>query len=322
METVLVTGAAGFIGSHTVDRLLELGHKVIGIDAFTDYYSPSRKEANLNQALGNENFTLIKDDICTMNLENVLGGVDRVAHFAAQAGVRGGWENDFEVYRRNNILATQKLLQACKGKNIKKFLFASSSSIYGNAPYPTPEDTPPNPLSPYGKTKVEAEKLCNSGWDFPIIILRYFTVFGPRQRPDMAIYKFIKALFEGKEIEIYGDGEQKRDFTYITDVVAANIKALLSEETGIFNIAGKNIVVVNRLVEDLVKLSGILANIRYLPAQKGDVSHTGADISKAVQKLGFNPEVKLFKGLEKQIAWYCKDILNREPPEVKYWKPY
>ncbi|MBI4021229.1 MAG: NAD-dependent epimerase/dehydratase family protein [Candidatus Aenigmarchaeota archaeon] len=319
METVVVTGAAGFIGSHVVDRLLSMDMLVVGIDAFTDNYPTERKEANLKEALQNPNFMLVRGDLNDLDLKATLKGIPYVIHLAAQPGVRGGWEADYEIYRRNNILATQKLLAAAKG--VKKFVFASSSSVYGNAPYPTKEETPLNPLSPYGRTKVEGEKLCAAS-GLPVLVFRYFTVFGPRQRPDMAISRFIKSIYDGEPIDIYGDGEQKRDFTYVGDVAAVTAKSLLTEETGTFNIAGKNIVVINRVVEDLVKIAEMQADLRYLPTQRGDVDHTGADISKAITQLKYNPEVRLFDGLKKQVAWYQREILGREPTQPKYWKPY
>lgn len=325
METVLVTGAAGFIGSHTVEKLLTEGYGVVGIDAFTDNYPSSRKEANLKEVIKNENFTLIKKDLNALDLEKTLKGISAVFHLAAQTNARGGWGKDYDLYQKNNVLATKKLLDACKGKDIRKFIFASSSSVYGNAPYPTKEDNPLSPLSPYAKTKVEAENLClkaQQEFSLPLTILRYFTVFGERQRPDMAIYIFIKSLFEKKDIKIFGNGEQRRDFTFISDTVNANIRALRSPETGIFNISGKNVVIINRVIEDLVKITGFHAELIFAEAQKGEPDHTGADISRAAEKLGYNPTVSLFKGLEKQIAWYCREVLHKEPPQNQYWKPY
>ncbi|MBI4182004.1 MAG: NAD-dependent epimerase/dehydratase family protein [Candidatus Aenigmarchaeota archaeon] len=318
METVVVTGAAGFIGSHTVDRLLAEGYAVRGIDCFTDNYPAERKEANLRKALANPNFTLLREDLTDMDLAAALEGASSIIHLAAQTSVRG---KDPKAYQKNNVDATRLLVEACKGKPLKKFVYASSSSVYGNAPFPTREDMPAQPLSLYGKTKLEGERLVLAS-GLPAIVLRYFTVFGERQRPDMAISIFMDALFTGKDITIYGTGEQKRDFTYVADVAAANAKALASAETGIFNISGRNVVIVNRLIEELVKITGRHVDIAFKPALPGEVDHTGADITKALNKLNWAPGVQLWKGLEKQMNWYCREVLGQEPPSVVHWKPY
>ena len=213
-----VTGCGGFIGSHLVDRLLELGYEVTGIDCFTDYYSREIKEANISNALKHNNFKLIEEDILDMDK---FPEVDYIFHLAAQAGVRASWGKSFEIYTRNNIEATQKLLEFYKDREIKKFVYASSSSVYGDAELPMREDSLLKPVSPYGVTKLAGENLCYLYWknyQVPTVSLRYFTVYGPRQRPDMAIHKFVKAISNNEEITVFGDGSQTRDFTFVVKV--------------------------------------------------------------------------------------------------------
>ena len=211
----LVTGCAGFIGSNLTDRLLDLGCEVIGIDCFTDYYSRTIKEANLSNALKDSNFKLREDDILhTYKFPEV----DYVFHLAAQAGVRASWGKSFEIYTKNNIEATQKLLEYYKDINIKKFVYSSSSSVYGDAKLPMKEDSLLKPISPYGASKLAAEHLCYLYWknyNVPTVSLRYFTVYGPRQRPYMAIHKFINSILNDEQIAIFGNGEQTRDFTFV-----------------------------------------------------------------------------------------------------------
>jgi len=305
---ILVTGCAGFIGSNLTKRLLEGGHKVTGIDNFSDYYPKSLKEKNMQSFIHNKNFEFIESDILKANLEKLLEGKGYIFHQAAQAGVRASWGKSFEIYANNNILATQKLLEACKNKGIKKFIYASSSSVYGDAEtMPTEEIATPEPISPYGVSKLAGEYLCYLYWKnfgVPVISLRYFTVYGPGQRPDMAFHKFIKAILERREIKIYGDGNQTRDFTYVDDVVNANLIAMKSKITGeIFNIGGGSRITVNKSVEILEKLIGKKADIKYIEMQKGDVRHTSANITKAQKMLGYEPCAGIEKGLPKEIGW-------------------
>jgi nucleoside-diphosphate-sugar epimerase len=300
----LVTGCAGFIGSNLTDKLLDLGHKVIGIDCFTDYYSRDLKESNISNALKNSNFKLIEDDI---SKNDAFPEVDYVFHLAAQAGVRTSWGKSFEIYTRNNIEATQKLLEFYKYTNLKKFVYSSSSSVYGDAELPMKEDSLLKPVSPYGTSKLAAENLCYLYWknyNVPIISLRYFTVYGPRQRPDMAIHKFIKAILDNEQIIIYGDGAQTRDFTYIDDVVNANLLAAESEINGeVFNIGGGNRITVNSLIAEIEHFTGKKAHIRYIEQQKGDVKDTLADVEKVQKVLGWHSEIRITKGLESYIHW-------------------
>ena len=302
----LVTGCAGFIGSHLADKLLEIGYEVVGIDCFTDYYPREFKEANISSALGNTNFRLIKKDIGEMDK---YPEVDYVFHLAAQAGVRASWSNSFEAYTRNNIEATQKLLEFYKEKQIKKFVYASSSSVYGDAKLPMRENSLLKPFSPYGVTKLAGENLCylyGKNYGVPIVSLRYFTVYGLRQRPDMAIHKFVNAIVNDEEITVFGDGTQTRDFTFIDDVVEANILATKTDIIGeVFNIGGGSRISVNGLIHWIKGMIGKKANIKYIDTQKGDVRDTLADVSKAEKELGWKAKVEIEKGLEEVIS-SCK----------------
>ena len=308
METFLVTGCAGFIGSSVAEALLRMGHKVIGVDAFVNNYPKEIKEYNLAALRRFENFVFLKADIMALDLETLLRKVDYIIHEAAQPGVRTSWGRTFNSYVRNNVLVTQRLLEACTRVKPKKFVFASSSSVYGDAKqYPVKEDTPLNPISPYGVTKLAAEKLClayMANFDIPVVCLRYFTVYGPRQRPDMAIHKFLKNALLGQPITIYGDGMQARDFTYISDVTTATIRAAISDVEGVtLNIGSGNPV---RLL-DLVKLISHLVEkeveIIFKERWKGDVRVTFADISKARELLDYRPKTDLMNGLKAELDW-------------------
>ncbi|HHV23591.1 MAG TPA: NAD-dependent epimerase/dehydratase family protein [Methanosarcina sp.] len=304
----LVTGCAGFIGSNLTDRLLDLGYEVIGIDCFTDYYERSIKEANISNALKNTSFKFIE---CDMSKMDGFPEVDYVFHLAAQAGVRASWGKSFEIYTRNNIEATQKLLEFYKYQDIQKFAYSSSSSVYGDADLPMKENSLLKPISPYGASKLAAENLCYLYWknyNVPTVSLRYFTVYGPRQRPDMAIHKFIKAILNGDQITIYGDGTQTRDFTYVQDVVNANILAAKDRVEGeIFNIGGGNRITVNDLIKEIENLTGKIAKVNYIEKQKGDVEDTWADTQKAQQILGWKAETGIIQGLEKYISWVMEE---------------
>ena len=300
-----VTGCAGFIGSHLVDKLLELGYEVIGIDCFTDYYPRELKEANISNALKSENFELIEEDI--LNIDK-YPKVDYVFHEAAQAGVRASWGKSFEIYTRNNIEATQKLLEFYKDSDITKFVYASSSSVYGDAELPMKEDSLLKPVSPYGVTKLAGENLCYLYWKnygVPTVSLRYFTVYGPRQRPDMGIHKFVKAIFKGDEITVFGDGTQSRDFTFVDDAVEANILAAENDSVGeVFNIGGGSRISVNRLIKMMEDITEKKAKIKYIEKQKGDVRETLADVNKAGAMLNWSSKVNISKGLKCSIEWF------------------
>ncbi|MFA5295596.1 MAG: GDP-mannose 4,6-dehydratase [Methanoregulaceae archaeon] len=298
----LVTGCAGFIGSHVVDRLLDEKYVVLGIDRFSDYYERSIKEANLRQVSNNPRFTLIDEDILKIS---EFPKVDYIFHLAAQAGVRSSWGKSFEIYLRDNVGATQKLLEFYKDKNIKKFVYSSSSSVYGNSSLPMREDIPVRPISPYGVTKLAAENLCYLyylNYGVPTVSLRYFTVYGPRQRPDMAINKFTSAIREGRPIPLYGDGTQTRDFTFVTDIVEANLLAAHHPESGeIYNIGGGNRISVNDIIKEIENGVNKKALIQHIEFQKGDVQDTLADTTKAGRELGWRPRVPISEGMEKYL---------------------
>ena len=305
---ILVTGVAGFIGSHLAERLIKEGHQVIGVDCFTDYYSREIKESNIKMLRTENSFDFHDADLLEINLENVLQNIDVVFHEAAQAGVRVSWGASFRIYTENNVRATQRLLEAAKTARLQKFIFASSSSVYGDAEsYPTTEDMKPLPISPYGVTKLAAEHLCylyHKNYGIPIVILRYFTVYGPRQRPDMAFHKFIKAILNNDEIPVFGDGEQTRDFTYIDDIVDGNISAMNTPVVGeVFNIGGGSRITVNDTIEIIERVCEKKAEIKYIEKQKGDVIHTAADISKAKRLLDYVPKFDVEKGIANEVTW-------------------
>jgi len=306
--TVLVTGVAGFIGSHLAEKLVGAGHRVIGVDCFTDYYPRAIKESNIVRLREINSFAFHEEDLLRMDLSGLLKGIDVVYHEAAQAGVRASWGSNFRIYTENNVHATQCLLEAARDANLKKFLYASSSSVYGDAEsYPTNEDMKPMPVSPYGVTKLAAEHLCylyHKNYGVPVVSLRYFTVYGPRQRPDMAFSKFIRAILRDEEIIVYGDGEQTRDFTYIEDIVDANIAAMDAQVVGdVINIGGGSRITVNDTIRIIEKITGKKARTKCIEKQKGDVRHTGADISRAKSVLGYKPAFDLEKGIANEIAW-------------------
>ena len=274
---ILVTGGAGFIGSHLMDALVDRGHEVIGIDCFTDYYPREIKEVNISNALKNDNFRFIEEDILNMDK---FPKVDYVFHLAAQAGVRASWGKSFEIYTRNNVLTTQKLLEYYKHEQIKKFVFASSSSVYGDAELSMKENC---------VTKLAAENICYlyyKNYNIPTVSLRYFTVYGPRQRPDMAIYKFVRAILNGDEILVFGDGTQTRDFTYVDDAVEATMLAAENDLIGeVFNVGGGSRISVNELIDKIEKIVRKKAKIKNIEKQKGDAKDTLADITKTTKLL-------------------------------------
>ena len=304
----LVTGAAGFIGSHLSSALLDSGATVTGVDCFTDYYPRRLKQANLATLQGRPGFSFVEATLETADLKPLLGGITHVFHLAAQAGVRKSWGDDFDVYMKNNVQATQRLLEALTAMPIQRFVYASSSSVYGgNVPLPMKEDTYLQPLSPYGVTKLAAEHLAHLYWanhGVPAVSLRYFTVYGPRQRPDMGFHRFFTAIGQGKPITLYGDGEQTRDFTFVGDAVAATIAAAGQGRPGsVYNVGGGARVTLNHVLELLAKVAGRPVTIQREPDQKGDVRHTYADTSRARQDLGFIPRVGLEEGLRAQYRW-------------------
>jgi len=304
----LVTGVAGFIGSHLAASLLDRGATVVGVDCFTDYYPRPIKEANLAENAQREGFRFAEVRIQDADLPALLDGVTHVFHLAAQAGVRKSWGTDFRTYTDNNIDATQMLLEACVGRPLTRFVHASSSSIYGDASsVPMREDAMPRPISPYGVTKLSAEQLgylyyVNHG--VPAVAMRYFTVYGPRQRPDMAFHRFITAALKDRPIALYGDGEQTRDFTFVSDAVAATIAA---GERGVpgraYNVGGGSRVSMNDVLHILERIAGHPLQVAREATQKGDMRDTYADTTLARRELGFEPRVSLEEGIEAEYRW-------------------
>jgi nucleoside-diphosphate-sugar epimerase len=309
----VVTGAAGFIGSHLCERLLDEGFEVLAVDAFTDYYSPERKRRNLASCAGRPGFTLAEENLATCDVARLLDGARCVFHLAAQAGVRKSWGKEFARYIESNVLATQRLLEALRKNPSVPLIHSSSSSVYGETrTLPMREDHPTVPLSPYGATKLSGEHLCELyrlNYGITYRALRYFTVYGPRQRPDMAFSLFINASFAGRPIEVYGDGRQTRDFTYVTDAVEANLRALRYDgPLTVFNIGGGSRAALLDVLDVLGRELGGRLETRFVDRAKGDVTDTWADTARARDALGFEPRVSLEEGIRNEIAWYREYI--------------
>ena len=312
---VVVTGAAGFIGSHLVDRLLADGHVVVGIDSFTDYYAPQLKEENLRRALEHPAFTLVRADLLTLfegagEVRSALTGAECVYHLAAQAGVRSSWGNSFRTYTDSNVLATQAVLEACTAEGIPGVVYASSSSVYGDVKtMPLREDGPCRPVSPYGVTKLAGEPLCRlyaTGRGLHTVSLRFFTVYGPRQRPDMAFNLFMRAMRDGDEITVYGDGEQTRDFTCVDDIVAGILAAPAAPSGSIINLGGGHRVSLLEALETLAGVTGITPRLVPAAAQPGDARDTWASLERARELLGYQPRTSLADGLAAEWEWLCQ----------------
>jgi UDP-glucose 4-epimerase len=304
----LVTGAAGFIGSQLSERLLESGARVTGIDCFTDYYPRPLKERNLARLRTSPGFTFVEKALADADLERLLDGVTHVFHLAAQAGVRKSWGRDFRVYTVNNVDATQLLLEAVVRKPIERFVYASSSSVYGDeVTLPMKEDARPQPVSPYGVTKLAAEQLCylyHVNHSVPTVSLRYFTVYGPRQRPDMGFSRFFDAALHDRAVPMYGDGRQTRDFTFVSDAVSATVSAATRGKPGaVYNIGGGSRVELLAVFELIRLVTGRPLKIERLEAQRGDMRDTYADTTRARTDLAFAPTVTLEQGLRAQFEW-------------------
>jgi UDP-glucose 4-epimerase len=304
----VVTGGAGFIGSHLSERLLAQGATVTAIDCFTDYYPRAIKERNLATLRGQPSYRFIEDDLNTVDLGALLESATHVFHLAAQAGVRKSWGRDFRTYTALNVDATQRLLEACVGRPIERVVYASSSSVYGDeVTLPMREDAMVRPVSPYGVTKLAAEHLCglyfvNHG--VPTVSLRYFTVYGPRQRPDMGFHRFFSAVLQGGAVAQYGDGLQTRDFTFVADAVTATAAAAVrGTPGGVYNIGGGSRVSLRDVFEMIARVSGRPLQIDLQPAQKGDMRDTYADTSRARADMGFAPSVDLEQGLREMFTW-------------------
>jgi nucleoside-diphosphate-sugar epimerase len=320
----VVTGCAGFIGSSLCDRLLAEGHVVIGIDSFEDYYPRANKEANLAAARTNPGFTLVEANILDLAAEaggdrrvsllELLIGAECVYHLAAQAGVRASWGASFDVYTRNNVLATQRLLEACVAARVPKVVYASSSSVYGDQQVlPLVETMRCQPRSPYGVTKLAGEHLCglyHANHSLDTVALRFFTVYGPRQRPDMAFHKFIRALLGGHEIAIYGDGTQTRDFTYIDDIVDGLVRARSAPAGSVMNVGGGNRVSLSDAIATVGEIVGIEPKLTVQGVQAGDVRDTWADISQAAELMGYQPTTQLGAGLAEEVRWLRRQTVG------------
>lgn len=316
MTRALVTGCAGFIGSHLSERLLDEGWEVVGVDCFTQFYARERKEANLSGALASRGFELHELDLSRDPLDELVDGVDAVFHLAAQAGVRGSFGDGFGDYVRNNVQATQRLLEAFAGRDLQRFVYASSSSVYGDPEHsPTAESEPRCPRSPYGMTKVATEELAqlyHRAEGVPVVGLRYFTVFGPRQRPDMAFSRFVSRALAGEPLDILGDGRQTRDFTYVSDAVDATVAAAAHGRSGaVYNVGGGTPARVEEVVTLLEGLLGHRVAVRHARPARGDVRSTCSDGSRARRDLGWEPRVTLAEGLAAQLR-----AMGGEEPEA------
>lgn len=301
----LVTGAAGFIGSRLSERLLELGDDVRAVDCFTDHYARSIKQSNLATLINRPSFEFVEGDLSEIELGALVDDVEVVYHLAAQPGVRPSWGAEFSHYVRNNITVTQRLLEVLIDRPLRKLVYASSSSVYGNAEtYPTTELKRPVPISPYGVTKLAGEQLCElyrESFGVPSVSLRLFTVYGPRQRPDMAFSRLVAAALDETRFHLYGDGEQTRDFTFVADVVRAMSDAALSPWCGVANIGGGSQASLNQVItviEDLCGTVDVVTDGR----RRGDVRHTAADITVATKAFGYRPRTQLVEGLASMIA--------------------
>ena len=304
----LVTGVAGFIGSHLAERLIAQGGSVVGLDCFTDYYARELKNANLTTLRAHGSFRFVDTSIQAAPWPELLSGITHIFHLAAQAGVRKSWGQDFSIYTGCNIEATQILLEACVAVPLERFVYASSSSVYGDAvPIPMREDALPHPVSPYGATKLAAEHLVHLYWSnygVPTVSLRYFTVYGPRQRPDMAFNRFLRAIHGGNPVTMYGDGEQTRDFTYVADAVTATVAAgRLGVPGRVYNVGGGARVSMNHVLELMARCTGRTPVVHHDDPQKGDMRDTYADTSRATSDLGFVPSVTLENGIDAEHQW-------------------
>ncbi len=310
----LVTGCAGFIGSHLCEKLVSEKIHVTGVDALTDYYSTEIKKANLKNLTGNPDFSFVQNDLMDADLKTLLKDVDFVFHLAAQPGVRGSWGEHFSIYVKNNILATQRLLEAAKSSpGLRKFVYACSSSVYGQIKEESVnEEHRAMPHSPYGATKLAGENLCflyNANYGTPVVSLRLFTVYGPRQRPDMAFTRLIYAAISGKKFPLFGDGSQERDFTYVLDVVEGmRLAAQNDKATGIFNIGGGHVVSMNQVIRMVEEIVGSKIQIDAKHSELGDVRRTSADISKSKKVLDFTPKHDIEAGLRQEAEFVKKHV--------------
>jgi UDP-glucose 4-epimerase len=314
----LVTGAAGFIGSNLSAALLDRGADVVGLDCFTDYYGRDIKERNLAPLRARGGFRLVEDALQTVDFPTLLDGVTHVFHLAAQAGVRKSWGRDFASYTSHNVDGTQRLLEAVKERPIERLVYASSSSVYGDAAaIPMRENETPHPVSPYGVTKLAAEHLCclyQSNYGVPAVSLRYFTVYGPGQRPDMGFHRFLRAAHTGAPITVYGDGEQTRDFTFVGDIVSATLAAGdRGTPGGVYNIGGGSRVSINHVLDLVARVTGKTLQVVREASQRGDMRDTFADTTLAKTELGFSPSKSLESGLTAESDWLARLLAVSRP---------
>ncbi|MHC1560612.1 NAD-dependent epimerase/dehydratase family protein [Actinomycetospora sp. C-140] len=311
----LITGVSGFVGSTLAERLIGRGDEVVGVDVLSDYYEPDRKRANLRALEDAAGFSWVHGDLNDVDLASLLDGIDAVFHQAGQPGVRKSWGKDFDVYVDANVRATQHLLEACvEHPTVQRVVYASSSSVYGEAEgYPTSEDDVPRPVSPYGVTKLAAEHLCSlyaANLGVPTISLRYFTVYGPRQRPDMAFHRFVRAALLDEPITVYGSGEQVRDFTFIGDVVEANLLAATQpvRPGTVLNVAGGTSTSVNEVLDQLEAIAGRPLKVERVEKALGDVSRTGGATDRIREMLSWTPAVTLEQGLRAEYDWLAQEL--------------
>ena len=306
----LVTGAAGFIGSHLVESLCRSGHEVIAVDCFTDYYDPEAKRDNARIVERASSLSIDERDLASAPLDDLLAGVDAIIHLAGQPGVRLSWSEHFALYISQNLLTTQRLLEGAVRGGVKRLILASSSSVYGEADrYPTDEHSATRPFSPYGVSKLAAESLCraySANWGIDTILLRYFTVYGPRQRPDMAMHRFIELALDGQPVPVFGDGQQIRDFTFVNDVVLATVSAATADLAGstVINVAGGSSAPLSTVLDLIGESTGRNVGVDRKPAQPGDVRVTGGDIALAGRLLNWSPKTSLSEGVTRQVAWH------------------
>jgi UDP-glucuronate 4-epimerase len=319
VDRILVTGVAGFIGSHLAERLLKLGYEVVGVDSFTSYYPRERKLRNVARVAEEGAFRLVEGDLLELDLEKLLQRVSSVVHLAAEPGVRTSWGDNFSRYLKRNVEATQRLLEALPERSLERFVFASSSSVYGSVEEgPVKEDSARRPASPYGLSKLAAEELIGiyaRERGVPATILRYFTVYGPRQRPEMALSRFISAAIRKEALRVFGDGNQMREMTYVLDVVEATVAAIEALPGNTYNVGGGARATVNDLIDQVQRALGTQVEVVYGPAAEGDVRSTWADLERVERELGYRPQVGLKEGIKAQVEWALKEefVASRSP---------